>query len=339
MKQAKPKEAPPARTDQHAPALPPSGALSWRERFGGAVDRVEEASLTRFAWLSIAAAIITISIKTIAWRMTGSVGLLSDAIESVVNLAAAIMALIALTVAEQPPDDDHEFGHNKAEYFSSGIEGALIVMAAILIIWTAIPRLFSPEPLEQVYLGAVVSVAASIVNLGVALVLRRAGKRHRSVVLEADAQHLLADVWTSVGVILAVVLVAFTGWYQFDPIIALIVAANIIWTGVRLMRRSAAGLMDATLDADELRQIERVLDHYRAQGIEFHALRTRKAGTRGFVTMHVLAPGGWTIKRGHDLVEGIEARLRHAVPGANIMTHLEPLNDPAAMADVELDRV
>lgn len=319
-------------------AAPPAGSIPWRKRFGGAVDKVEAGSLTRFAWLSIAAAILTIGIKSGAWLLTGSVGLLSDAIESLVNLAAAILALIALTVAEQPPDEEHEFGHNKAEYFSSGIEGALIVVAAIVIAGAAIPRLFNPEPLEQVYLGAAVSGVASLINLGVAIVLRRAGKRHRSITLEADAQHLLADVWTSIGVILAVVLVAFTGWYLFDPIIALVVAANIVWTGVKLVRRSAAGLMDSSVEPADLAKIEGVLEDYRKQGIEFHALRTRKAGTRSFVTVHVLAPGGWTIKRGHDLVEEIEARLRHAVPGVNVMTHLEPLNDPAAMADLDLDR-
>lgn len=317
---------------------PPSGSVSWRDRFGGAVSTVENTSLTRFAWLSIAAAVVTIGIKAGAWLLTGSVGLLSDAIESLVNLAAAILALVALTVAEQPPDKEHEYGHNKAEYFSSGTEGALIFVAALLIAWTAIPRLFNPEPIEQVWLGAIVSGVASLINLGVAVVLRRAGKRHRSITLEADAQHLLTDVWTSIGVIVAVVLVALTGWYLFDPIIALLVAANIVWTGVKLMRRSAEGLMDASLDPEDVTKIEAVLEPYRRQGIGFHALRTRKAGTRSFATVHVLAPGGWTIKRGHDLAEEIEAKLRHAVPGVNVLTHLEPLNDPAAMADLELDR-
>jgi len=330
--------APPTREPAEATKAPPAGSISWRNRFGGAVNKVEGASLTRFAWLSIAAAVVTIGIKSGAWLLTGSVGLLSDAIESLVNLAAAILALIALTVAEQPPDEEHEYGHNKAEYFSSGIEGALIVVAAIAIAWTAIPRLFTPEPIEQVYLGAAVSGVASLINLGVAIVLRRAGKRHRSITLEADAQHLLADVWTSLGVIIAVVLVAFTGWYLFDPIIALVVAANIVWTGVRLMRRSAAGLMDASMEPEDVGKMEAVLEGYRKQGIGFHALRTRKAGTRSFVTLHVLAPGGWSIKRGHDLVEEIEAKIRYAVPGVNVLTHLEPLNDPAAMADVDLDR-
>jgi cation diffusion facilitator family transporter len=295
-------------------------------------------SLTRFAWLSIAAAVLTIGIKAGAWLLTGSVGLLSDAIESVVNLAAAILALIALTVAEQPPDQGHEFGHNKAEYFSSGIEGTLIVIAALVIAWTAIPRLFNPEPITQVYLGVAVMGVASLINLGVAIVLHRAGKRYRSITLEADAQHLFTDVWTSLGVVVAIVLVAITGWYLFDPIIALVVAANIVWTGVKLMRRSASGLMDASMDTRDLERIEDVLEGYRKQGIGFHALRTRKAGTRSFVTVHVLAPGGWSIKKGHDMVEEIEAKLRHAVPGVNVLTHLEPLDDDAAMADVYLDR-
>lgn len=321
-----------------ASKTPPSGSVSWRKRFGGAFNSVENQSLTRFAWLSIAAAIITIGIKTGAWWITGSVGLLSDAVESVVNLAAAILALIALTVAEQPPDEEHEYGHTKAEYFSSGIEGALILVAAVGIVAVAIPRLLHPQPIEQVGLGVLVSGAASLVNLGVAMVLRRAGKRYRSITLEADAQHLLADVWTSLGTILAIVLISFTGWYFFDPVIALIVATNIVWTGVKLVRRSAAGLMDASLGADEVAEIEAVLAPYRQSGIEFHALRTRRAGTRRFVSMHVLAPGGWTIKRGHDLVEEIEAKLRYKLEGVHVFTHLEPLNDPAAMADQELDR-
>lgn len=319
-------------------AAPAAGNISWRERFGGAVQTVENTSLTRFAWLSIAAAVLTIAIKTGAWWITGSVGLLSDAIESLVNLAAAILALIALTIAAQPPDDDHEYGHNKAEYFSSGIEGSLILLAALVIAGTSIPRLLSPQPLDQVGIGALVSGLASLINLGVAIVLRRAGKRHRSITLEADAQHLLTDVWTSAGVIIAVVLVSLTGWYILDPVIALLVAANIIWTGVKLVQRSAAGLMDSAMDENDLKKIDAILDGYRAQGIAFHALRTRMAGTRSFVTVHVLTPGGWSVKRAHDLAEEIEAKLRYAVPGVNVLTHLEPLNDPAALADQNLDR-
>ncbi len=319
-----------------AQANPPA---TWRQRWGKRVEGVTQPSLTRFAWLSIAAACITIGIKTSAWLITGSVGLLSDAIESLVNLAAAIMALIALSVAEQPPDEEHKYGHSKAEYFSSAIEGALILLASLFIIYTAVPRLYNPQPLEHVGIGVAISIVASLINFGVARVLMNAGKKHRSITLEADAQHLMTDVWTSVGVIVAVALVAITGWYLFDPIIAILVAINILWTGVRLVRRSAAGLMDAALDDEDLATIERVLEPYRKQGIGFHAVRTRKAGTRSFVSMHVLAPSSWSIKRGHDLVEKIEADLRAALDGIVVFTHLEPLNDPAAMADEKLDRV
>lgn len=318
-----------------AHANPPA---TWRQRWGKRVEGVTQPSLTRFAWLSIAAACVTIGIKTSAWLITGSVGLLSDAIESLVNLAAAIMALIALTVAEQPPDEHHKYGHSKAEYFSSAIEGALILVASLFIIYTAVPRLFNPQPLEQVGIGVAISIVASLINFGVARVLMNAGKKHRSITLEADAQHLLTDVWTSVGIIVAVALVALTSWYLFDPIIAILVAINILWTGVRLVRRSAAGLMDSALDDEDLAKIDRVLEPYRKQGIGFHALRTRKAGTRSFVSMHVLAPSSWSIKRGHDLVEKIEADVRGALDGIVVFTHLEPLNDPAAMADEKLDR-
>lgn len=319
-----------------AQANPPA---TWRERWGKRVGTVTRPSLTRFAWLSIGAACVTIGIKTTAWLITGSVGLLSDAIESLVNLAAAIMALIALTVAEQPPDEHHTYGHSKAEYFSSAIEGALILVASLFILYTAVPRLFNPQPLEQVGIGVAISIVASLINFGVARVLMNAGTKYRSITLEADAHHLMTDVWTSVGIIVAVALVALTSWYLFDPIIAILVAINILWTGVRLVKRSAAGLMDSALDAEDLATIEQVLEPYRKQGIGFHALRTRKAGTRSFVSMHVLAPSGWSIKRGHDLVEKIEADLRGALDGIVVFTHLEPLNDPAAMADEELDRV
>jgi cation diffusion facilitator family transporter len=295
-------------------------------------------SLKKYAWLSIGAAVVTIGLKTAAWRITGSVGLLSDALESLINLAAAFMALILISVAERPPDAEHAFGHSKAEYFSSGIEGALIFLAAAGIIWTAVPRLLDPQPIEQAGIGLAVAIAASAINLAVAIVLRNAGRKYHSIALEADSHHLMTDVWTSVGVVIAVALVALTGWLILDPIIALAVAANIIWMGVKLMQRSALGLMDTAFSPSELALIEKVFEPYRAQGIEFHALRTRDAGARRFMSFHILAPGNWTIQQGHQLAEQIESDLRTALPRIVVFSHIEPLDDPAAMEDQTLDR-
>ena len=295
-------------------------------------------SLQRYAWLSIAAAIATIVLKGLAWFMTGSVGLLSDAMESFVNLAGALMALWMLSLAAQPEDDLHAHGHGKAEYFSSAFEGFLIVVAAFSIGYTAIERLLHPQPLEAVGVGLLVSVVASIINFATARILMKVGKQEGSITLEADAHHLMTDVWTSAGVILGVGLVVVTGWLWLDPIIALLVAANIIWTGWQLMHRSAAGLMDASLSDEQIGRIETVLTDYRAQGLDFHALRTRQAGSRAFVTLHVLVPGAWTVQNGHEWSERIEADIRQAVPGAHVTTHLEPLEDPVSMMDQSLDR-
>lgn len=295
-------------------------------------------SLTRFAWLSIGAAVVTIALKTIAYFLTGSVGLLSDALESLVNLVGASMALAMLTIAARPADEDHAYGHSKAEYFSSGMEGALILIAAISIIASAAPRLLDPKPLEQVGLGLGVSVAASLINLGVARILLRAGKQHNSITLEADAHHLMTDVWTSVGVLGGVGLVALTGWQILDPIVAFIVAGNIIWTGVRIVRSSALGLMDTALPAQEQDKLKSVLDGYMKDGVQYHALRTRQSGSRQFVSFHVLVPGEWTVQQGHYLLEAIEKDVRQALPNATVFTHLEPLNDPASWEDTALDR-
>jgi cation diffusion facilitator family transporter len=299
---------------------------------------MNRASLTRFAWLSIAAALLTIGLKAAAYLITGSIGLLSDALESLVNLVAAIIALVALTIAARPPDTDHAYGHSKAEYFSSVVEGAMILLAAISIALTAIPRLFAPEPIEQVGLGLGISVAASLINLGVALVLRRAARTYHSITLEADAEHLLTDVWTSAGVLVGVGLVTVTGWLRLDPIIALVVAVNIIWAGVRLVRRSTQGLMDTALPETQRNAIRMALARYEANGITFHAIRTRQAAARSFISMHVLVPDNWTVQRGHGLLESLEAELRKIVPNATIDTHLEPISDPASWADTELDR-
>lgn len=294
--------------------------------------------LTRFAWLSIAAAFITIAFKFAAFLITGSVGLLSDAAESIVNLVGAIVALAMLTIAARPPDDEHLYGHGKAEYFSSGVEGALIFIAAISIGYAALVRWLNPQPIESPGMGLVVAVIASVINFGVARVLKRAGKQYDSITLDADAQHLLTDVWTSIGVIIAVAAVALTGWNWLDPLIAFGVALNILWTGFQLVRRSVLGLMDTALPPEELNKINAVLEQYKSQRVQFHALRSRQAGARRFVSMHVLVPGNWTVQRGHKLLEKIEADIRKIFPTITVFTHLESLNDPASYDDTTLDR-
>jgi len=301
-------------------------------------DTTNRSSLTRFAWLSIAAAILTIVLKAIAYWLTGSVGLLSDALESFVNLVGALMALAMLTIAARPADEDHAYGHSKAEYFSSGVEGTLILIAAVSIGYAAIQRFITPKPLEQIGLGLGVSIVASLVNLFVALVLLRASKQHNSITLEANAQHLMTDVWTSAGVIVGVGAVALTGWERLDPIVAFLVACNIIWSGVRIVRKSVLGLMDTALPVEEQNTIRRVLEPHIQSGVKCHALRTRQSGARQFVSFHMLVPGTWTVERGHRLLENIEADIRHAIPSVTVLTHLEPLNDPVSWEDTSLDR-
>jgi len=304
---------------------------------GGAV--ADGRAAWRYAVLSIAAAVLTIGLKFGAYLLTGSVGLFSDAAESVVNLVAAVAAVWALTVALRPPDEEHAFGHSKAEYFSSGLESALIIIAAVWIGATAWGRLMDPQPLQNVGLGLSVTLVASALNGGVALVLLRAGRRLRSITLRADAQHLLTDVWTSVGVVVGIVMVQLTGWLVLDPLIALLVAANIVWTGVRLLRDTAQGLLDRALPPEEMKAISGVLSRYEEGDIRFHALRTRAAGQRRFVSMHVLVPGKWTVQRGHDLSERIEGDLASALRGnTTFFIHVEPFEDPASFADQSLDR-
>jgi cation diffusion facilitator family transporter len=296
--------------------------------------------LTHFARLAIVAAVATIGLKAAAYLLTGSVGLLSDALESLVNLVAAIVALIALTVALKEPDEEHAYGHAKAEYFASGLEGALVLLAAVSIILTAVPRLVQPVGIEQVGWGTAVAAAASLINLAVARRLFQAGTEHRSITLEADARHLMTDVWTSAGVILGVIAVSLTGWERLDPILALAVAGNIIWTGIGLVRRSMLGLLDTAIAGGDLAAVETILARYREKlGIETHALRTRQAGMRRFVSVHILVPGGWTVRQGHKLLEAIENDIRAALPaGTTVFTHLEPLDDPASWQDTQLDR-
>jgi len=281
--------------------------------------------LTRLMWMSIAAALSTITLKTLAWRMTGSVGLLSDAVESLVNLVAASLGLVFLRWATLPPDEEHMFGHEKAEYFAAGAEGVFILGAAVSIGWVAVERLLHPQALESVGPGLAVSVAASLINLGVAMTLIRAGRRRRSITVEADGRHLMTDVVTSGGVVAAVIAVAVSGWQPLDPIIAIAVALNIVVMGVRLIRRSGGGLMDRALPPEDKTAIETALAPYRADGIGFRTLLTRDSGRRSFVSVDVQVPGHWTVERGHDLLETIERDIQSALPHASVTTHLEPL--------------
>ena len=289
--------------------------------------------LKKYAWLSIAAAVATISLKLLAWLFTGSVGLLSDALESIVNLVGGVMALIMLEIAARPADEDHAFGHSKAEYFSSWTEGMLILVAAIAIAFAAGQRLIHPKALEQPGLGLLVSTAASLINLFCALIILRAGKRHDSITLKANASHLLTDVWTSAGVLAGVGLVVLTGWQWFDPLVAIVVAANIVWTGLGIVKASVSGLMDVALPAQEVQQIQNVLDRHQADGVQYHALCTRQSGSERFISLHVLVPGAWTVRRGHELLEHIEADIGTVLANATVYTHLEAKEDPAAWDD------
>ena len=295
--------------------------------------------LERFAWLSVAAAVATIALKTTAWWLTGSVGLLSDALESLINLAAALLALSMLRLAAAPPDADYPYGLSKAEYFSAGIEGALIVVAAGGIIWTAMPRLMAPRPLDMPLAGLGLTVVASAINFAVAVVLIRKGRESQSITLEADGRHLMTDVFTSAGVIAGVALVYLTGWLVLDPLVALAVAVHILWTGFGLVRRSVRGLLDSAISSEEQNEVTKLFKEYsRRYGVSFHALRTRQAGARRFVSFHFLVPDAWSVAQAHQLSEEIEARIRSMVPNAGVFTHIEPISDPASYDDEGLDR-
>lgn len=289
--------------------------------------------LSRFAWLSIGAALATITLKTIAWQLTGSVGLLSDAAESVVNLVAGIVALIALKIAARPADDDHQFGHSKAEYFSAAIEGIMIFVAASLILVSAIERFLHPRAVENVDIGLVISVIASVINGVAAWVLLRAGRRYRSLTLTADGKHLLTDVWTSAGVVIGVLLVSVTGWQRLDPLLACAVAINIIFMGYKLVAESTMGLMDVVLPKEDNDTIVAVLQHFATTDVRFHGLRTRAGGRLRFARVDMLVPGAWTVRQGHDLLEDIEQSLKGALPDLEVTIHLEPLEDPRAYGD------
>lgn len=295
--------------------------------------------LQTFIWLSISAAVVTIGLKFYAYRVTGSMGLLSDALESFVNLFAALFALIMLNLSQKPADEKHEFGHSKAEYFSSATEGALILVASFSIIWSAVPRLIHPQPIENVQTGLLFSLLAAVVNLVVGLVLVNQGKKNRSILVEADGRHLLTDVATSAGVIAGVVIVHYTGWYIIDPIIAILVAIHILYIGYKLISRSASGLMDAAIPEEDIERIATYLDSLKTRQIEYHSLLTRVAGQRKFIVVHVLVPGEWSVKKGHDYADEIEETIVNMFDEpVTVQTHLEPVNDPASMRDIGIDR-
>lgn len=297
-------------------------------------------SLNKYLYLSIAAAIVTILLKFYAFHVTGSMGLFSDALESFVNLFAALFALLMLHLSRKPADHEHEFGHGKAEYFSSAVEGALILIAAFTIIRSAVPRIIDPQPLENISTGLLFSLLASLVNLLVGLVLINNGKKKKSLLVEADGRHLMTDVYTSVGVILGIILVELTGWLIIDPVIAILVGLNIIYSGYRLIHRSARELMDASIPEDELERVTAYLDSLGDREIEYHSLLTRMSGPRRFISMHLLVPGDWSVKRGHDCADEVEetiiAMFREPV---TVSTHIEPVEDPASMRDIGIDRV
>ena len=289
--------------------------------------------LSRFAYLSIAAAIATITLKVVAWQITGSVGLLSDAAESVVNLVAALAVLIALKVAAMPADKNHHFGHSKAEYFSAALEGQMIFIAALVIMWTAVERFLHPRPIENVGIGLAISVFASVINGVVAIVLLRAGRKHRSLTLTADGKHLMTDVWTSAGVVVGVLLVAVTGIQRLDPVIAFLVGVNIVVTGWRLLQESVMGLMDVAMSKQDNRAIADILATFVSREVHFHALRTRLAGHHRFAEVHVLVPGAWTVQQGHDLMEEVETAVHERFGEIALTCHLEPSEDPRAYDD------
>ena len=294
--------------------------------------------LPRYAWLSAVAAVVTLGLKAAAWMITGSVGLLSDALEALVNLAGAVLAIVMLQVAARPPDEEHPYGHGKAEYFSGGVEGALIVFSALGISIAAVHRLLAPRPLEQVPLGLAVGAVAAVINLVVAMILMRTGRRYGSLTLEAGAHHLYSDVWTSLGVFAGIGAVVWTGRQWLDPVVGILVSANILRTGWGIVRQAVTGLMDTSLDGEELAALERALAPPVTPPVQVHALRSRRSGTRRFVSMHVLVPGEWSVHRGHQLLERIEADVRGAILNVTVLTHLESLDDPASWDDMTLDR-
>lgn len=308
--------------------------MSARIDSGEMTQQSNRRTLTKYAWLSVAAALVTITLKMVAWRITGSVGLFSDAAESIVNLVAAVVALIVLIVSARPADKGHQFGHTKAEYFSAMTEGAMIFMAAAVIIVSAAGRLLHPQPLQDVGVALLISVVATLVNGGTALVLLRGGRKHRSITLKADGKHLMTDVYTTVGVLVAVGVVAVTEWYWMDPIIAIGVGVNILWTGWKVMRESLDGLMDGAMSEEDQAAMFKVLERYRTPEVGFHAVRSRVSGSSNFIEFDLLVPGKWTVKQGHDLVHDVEEQLKLVIPDLHVQTHVEPREDPLSYDDL-----
>ena len=297
-----------------------------------------QSSLAKYAWLSVGAAVVTILLKTSAYLLTGSVGLLSDAMEGFINLTAASVALATLKFVERPPDETHEYGHDKAEYFSSGIEGTLILIASAGILWTSARRFLDPQPIEQAGIGLTIAIIAAIINLVIGQIVLRAGKRYDSITLEADGQHLMSDVWTSVAVVVGVGAAVLTGIDRLDPLIAILIGLKIGWEGVKIFRRSVSGLMDASIKTEEREKVEAILDAHAEEGVRWHALRTRQAGGRRFISVHVLVPANWSVQQAHDLSEKLEGEVAAAINRATLFTHFEPQGDPRAEGDFRLDR-
>jgi cation diffusion facilitator family transporter len=291
-------------------------------------------NLLKFAYLSIVTGIVVFLLKLGAWMLTGSVGLLSDALESTVNIVAAVIALFALKTAMKPADEKHHFGRGKAEYFSASIEGFMILFAALIIVVTAAERFINPREIEQLGWGLAISTGASILNGVVAVTLIRAGKKYRSPVLNADGRHLMTDVWTSVGVIIGVGLVQLTGWLRLDALVAMAVGVNIVITGLKLLRDSTSKLMDKSLSEEDHQTIVDVLKKFETDEVKFHALQTRESGRHRFVSMHVLVPGAWTIQQGHNLSEDLEQMIIQELPDTTVQTHVEPIEDPRSWEDI-----
>ncbi len=283
--------------------------------------------------ISMVAAIATIILELYGYFQTGSIAILSDALETSVNLIAAAIGFWALTFALQPPDLEHPFGHSKAEYFASGIESILIIISALIILVEAVEKIFSPHHLEQMDLGILLVGLSSIIYLSTAWLLFRAAKRLRSITLKADAVHLLSDAWVSLGVVVGIILVKLTGWSVLDPVLGLLIALQIIRTGINLLKETGSELLDKALPHEQQLEIKNILFSYEDLGLKFHAFRTRIAGSRSFIYFHILVPGEWTVQRGHDLCEEIEIKIRQTLPGSYVMTHLEPVEDPASWDD------
>ncbi len=291
-------------------------------------------SIASIMWISIIASVLTIGLKWFAFSVTGSVGFMSDALESGINLLAAIVAFYSLTVAARPADIEHPFGHEKAEYFSSLAEGVLIIIAAFGIAYAAINRMYHPQPLESLGFGMLLSVGATLVNLITARILLYYSKKYNSITIEADAHHLMTDVWTTVGIILGIFLVKLTGWQLLDPIMAILVALSIVYTGIKLVFRSMDGLMDSRVSEKDMILIREVLNAYKSDEIDYHALYTRRASAKQFITFHLLFPGEYTVHQAHEVTKKVEADLKLKLPLADIFIHVEPLNDPDAFDDL-----